>query len=308
MNEDYYRRPMVVRLRKIFNKPKPPSVIIEEQFDGDQEKLERLASKQWHEITDDDFSCYLDDLNYVNLQGDLFDYLFPVLLIRWWECQQSGARFPRMYFYNAILNGRLLDQRMNSNRKELFLDWMTDAYLEGIANWGGHLSTRYVHGSEYNLGQPLMTFNALGESVPMVGKLLHQLSQVSNLGQAQWWLVFGTGIAWNENDSPFIPGWDRDSGGGGVYLTESDSDIYDSGFTSENLYAMQEIITPDLLCSCLQSAAHHLQGSPHEKWAEETRDMLEVFPDRTAQRLDQYLKILALPRLDKEKQMPLSLD
>ena len=86
----FYQRDEVRRLIKIFGKPKAPQTIYEDQFDGNQEKLEALASKRWHELDHTVFSPFIMDMVYIPLQGDLFMYLFPAILITLNVCAAAG--------------------------------------------------------------------------------------------------------------------------------------------------------------------------------------------------------------------------
>jgi len=69
------------RVRAIFNDPKLPEHIWQSQFDGFDEELQRLARTPYDEIDFSDLWYYHHDLAYVDLQPDLFAYLFPVCLM-----------------------------------------------------------------------------------------------------------------------------------------------------------------------------------------------------------------------------------
>jgi hypothetical protein len=70
-------------VRRIFGDPRPPVVVTEPQFDGFDEKLRRMARTRWEELDFSDLRYYHHDLACVELEPDLFDYLFPVCLMDW---------------------------------------------------------------------------------------------------------------------------------------------------------------------------------------------------------------------------------
>lgn len=83
--QDHLSHHLVKRLIGIFGSPTRPSTVTESQFDGYQEELEKLRRAPWGLTSEHEFSYYLDDLAYEKLQPDLFQYLFPSLLITWWQ-------------------------------------------------------------------------------------------------------------------------------------------------------------------------------------------------------------------------------
>ena len=69
------------RARAIFGYPDPPTEVTESQFDGFDDALRRLATTPYDEIDFSDLWYYHHDLTYMELQPDLFAYLFPVCLM-----------------------------------------------------------------------------------------------------------------------------------------------------------------------------------------------------------------------------------
>lgn len=214
--DSFYERPMVARIAEIFDHPSPPAVVTERQFDDCQEELELLARKKWHEIGREDYWCYLLDLCYVPLQRDLFNYLFPPFLIKWWEGQldQTGGPSSETDIYRAIDNGGCLYTMMDEERRNAVHAWMVDAYIQGVDAWSGRLSTKYNPSASDRLHGPLHSFNAIGSSLPIVAEIWSTLSSPETSGRAQWWLVLITGLVYRPNTCPFIPPWTRVDGGG----------------------------------------------------------------------------------------------
>lgn len=298
MNE-FYKRPMVARLQEIFDHPAPPVRVTEQQFDEVQEALVRTAAKAWHEIGHGDFWQYLMDLAYVDLQQDLFDHLFPAFLICWWEGQLSrfGGPESECDFYYAIDRGQVLVKMMKATRRKAVLEWMLDAYMDGVDHWDSNLFAPYDSNGPNNLHGPLWSFNALGQSFPILEDILSRLGDVSNLGRARWWLVFASGLVWNENECPWVPAWSPSDGGGGVYIAESGASIFDHGFLADNLRAITAFFTYPNLKGVISATAEQLRGSPYEAWSCEAEHAFESSPDRMASRLQRLLHLYNLPGL-----------
>ena len=71
------------RARAIFGNAEPPRQVWEKQFDYHDDELQRLAATPYREIERRKLSYYLEDLAFVELQPELFRYLFPVCLMEW---------------------------------------------------------------------------------------------------------------------------------------------------------------------------------------------------------------------------------
>ena len=307
MDAKFYKRPMVARIKSIFGDPVPPHYVTQEQFDGAQDDLVRTAAKKWHEIDQSDYWHYLLDLCYVDLQQDLFDYLFPAFLIRWWEGQLNrfGGPASECDFYHAIDHGQVLDKMMSESRREQVLSWITDAYMEGVDAWSNKLSVAYNSQGPNDLHGPLWSFNALGQSVPVTQAILQRLSDISTIGRAQWWLVFAAGIISNENECPAVPEWTPDHGGGGVYITESATSIFDHGFLPENLEAIRAFLDFSRLTDMMERSAELIPSFPHGDWARVTWEECWTNPEKIEVRVRQLIYLLGLPDLGGVRCKPL---
>lgn len=306
---DFYDQPMVGRIKRIFNDPAPPSKVTQAQFLDVDWHLHLIAAREWRHIRSFDLWTYLHDLCNVPLQQDLFDYLFPVVLIRWWEGQlDQSVGLEREDFYRALDGGQVLYKMMNESRRGQVLDWMTDAFIQGVDAWSHHLNfDRNVPGPD-NLHDHLSSFNALGQSVPIIGRILTSLSEVSTIGRAQWWLVFASGVIWNANECPGVPPWNEQTGGGGIYITASDAGIYAHGFLAENLDALKKFLTLDRLVEVTRQSARLLSSSQHMEWSSLALSECLSDPQRIERRLNRLLLILGQDDFAMEDGKVLDLD
>src|SRR4051794_22635962 len=98
--------------RAIFGYPAPPSEVRESQFDGFDDDLRRVAQTPWDQIQDGDLWYYLHDLAYMELQPDLFAYLFPVCLNFWYQTllRSTAAAVGDAEFHYALHHGQVLEK------------------------------------------------------------------------------------------------------------------------------------------------------------------------------------------------------
>ena len=185
------------------------------------------------------------------------------------------------------------------------LEWMTDAYLDGVDRWGGNLSVAPHPKPPMSLGMPLGSFHALGQTVRICSTLLERLKDVSTLGRAQWWLVIASGIAWNENECPFVPAWTPDIGGGGVYVLGADTSIYDHGYLPENLEAVRRIVTYESIQNLLGKSELLFDDSMLYEWCRECQSKLAADPSRARTRMARFLDHLSQPNLGGVRMNPL---
>jgi len=140
------------RIMNILGKPSPPPRVWEQQFDGDQAELESLVSRDWKEIKLGDLYIYFLDLMYVELQPDLFRYLFPICLYRWYESLMENKQdtLEESYIYECLEkfhfgmgNGYLLQSMTSPDEREDIYAFFHDALIERIEAERGFSNTGY---------------------------------------------------------------------------------------------------------------------------------------------------------------------
>lgn len=294
----YYDRPMVQRIGDIFGWPDPPTRLPTYQFDGAVEDLHNLARSEWHEMKD--WWAFLMDLTYLEgmiIQRDFFDYCFPALLIRWWEGQVSreGGPHHESDLYRALDRGQCLWVMMDEMRRQAVLEWMTDAYIQGVDAWSGHLSVAPSSYGPDNFRGPLRGFNALGQSIPILGTIWGQLKEVSTAGRAQWWLVYLTELTLDENQCLALPGATFYAGGIQIFCTDCESGITEHGFLEANLAALRADLSPGFMEAMIPEVRSNLSTAFEVDWINFVARTIAEGRDRFAARVSKYVRRLGMP-------------
>lgn len=253
----YYERPDVRELLKIFENPVAPRKVTQRQFDYYDKELRAFAKLKWHEIEHGEYSNYLMDLAYVELQQDLFDYLFPALLAMWSDGLYARINQPNaeVDFYFALWKGNCLATMMPHERRVKVHQFMTCHLVNAIdTSLPSHEAP--VSGMDDSASHSffLDSFNALGQSVAIIEDAWNSLADVRTAGRARFWLLFASGLCFKEDQVPWIEPWTGDKGGGGVYLLSSHASIYVQGYEPVNLDFMRRTLDLKRLESLLQES------------------------------------------------------
>ncbi len=302
---EWYKRPLVAEIADIFGHPKPVEIVTEKQFDYGQDRLQVLARSPWHEMETRRDSFYLMDLAYCGLQQDLFDYAFPGFLIRWWEglVAQASAAHGETDIYFAIWHGQVFNKMMPLERRTRVMEWMTRAFIDALDAWSGWTTWQYSEGTNHHF---LWTFNSLGRTLPVTPSLWKQMSNVSTPGRAQFWILIGTGLAYPTNEVPWIPPWTPDGGGGGVYIEESDDQIYTAGYLSENVDFLRQELTLESLRQRIEEGLQLVLDDQGRLASEDILLRLRTSPDYMLRKLQWLNRRLGIPDLDAEADEPMN--
>lgn len=102
------------RVRGIFGNPKPPHKIWEQQFDYIDDELKELAQTPYEQIDFGDLWYYHHDLAYVELQPEVFSYLFPVCLMDWHLTLMAneGCSHGDSEFHYGLVRGDVLQKML----------------------------------------------------------------------------------------------------------------------------------------------------------------------------------------------------
>lgn len=290
--ENYYRRPFVAKIRKVFDFPRPPTFLTEQPFDHRIEDLEAIAFKEWHEIRREHWIVYLENLAHQPNQQDLFDHLFPYFLILWREGLMIRESMPSLNeydLYRGLARGKVLDNLMTPKRKQQVLDWMAEGFLQGVDS---------LTAEDTLTGVPIFyhyTLNALGQTVPIMNQLLDGLLDGITPAQARYWITFSAGLCWPKYDVPWA---------GHLSLLESHGYLDHEAFLSENLQAYRERVSVEIIRSKLFTAREIGLDEAELALVNACLEWMDTYPKATDAKFAWVLDNLGKPGLGNHLQEP----
>ncbi len=237
VDKDYYQRGYVQDMQRIFGYPHAPRKVTQKPVDGWGEEYQALIKKQWHEIAREDWWHYLNDLNFVEkLQQELFDFVFPAFLIIWREGLEQRIYQPatESELFGAIHNGRIFERMMQPGRREEVEIWIVEAFCSQVETISA-ADIDISYGRNEALHFFLWTFNAIGESVIVLDKILERIGTANTPGRARFWIVVIIELCFDHDTIPGMTPWTPTDGGGGISLFESGTENFDNGFLPRNL-------------------------------------------------------------------------
>ena len=250
-------------IKDLFGNTSRPKIITEGQFDGFEDQLLAIVDDVAYGSPVSSWWEYLLNLKYLkNLQQELFDFLFPALLIDWKRSLLERTALVGGEIYSPIYIGKLIQRMVPQERRGKLFTWFASAFCDGVDAFPpipkGHVQTNKTAIHFY-----LHHFNAIGQSLPIIDAIWKRLAKVETVGAARFWLVFISGFAHECNKVPWIKPWDSITGGGGVYLTDSKAELYESGYMQRNLSFVTTHLCVETLLEIGSDAKHQLSG--HEK-------------------------------------------
>lgn len=253
------------RLRAIFGDPQPVRKVTERQFDYDDEKLQQLGRTPFDRIDFDDLWYYHHDLAYVDLQPELFAYLFPVCLMDWHRtllaneaCSHGDSEFHRGIIHGDVLT-KMLTEKQRSQVNEVFRDSMLYRLdQERGFQYDGMQTPAYGWMARLN------SLGLFSETLPSLWRAWWALETA---GRAVCVLQYCSGLMYFEGENPIFEMWTEDRGGGGPYLSGSDSLIYNRGWSADNVRFLKEYLTTERVVNTVREAAKRLEGEPEAEQA-----------------------------------------
>lgn len=221
------------RARGIFGNPQPPRQVWERQFDNFDHELQRLAGTPYDQIDSSDLWYYYLDLAYVELQPDLFAYLFPVCLMDWHRTlmQSEPCSHGDSEFHYGVHRGNVFEKMVTSEQRQAIYEFFWDSFLERLDAERGFVYS----GSKTPAYGWIFRFNSIGIIMPLTELLWTSWWSLDTPGRAVAALQYCSGLMYRDENNPLFGTWTRDHGGGGPYLWENDSNIHDAGWMKDNL-------------------------------------------------------------------------
>lgn len=251
--------------RAIFGYPPPPTHVTEQQFDDFNAQLAALSQKPWDTITPEDLWYYLHDLAYVELQPDLFAYLFPACLNFWYSSlgRSQGSAQGDAEFHYALLRGRILEKMVTPVQRDLIFTFFHDGFLDRLDQERGFIASS-IEAPAYGW---MRRFNSLGLVTPLIERIWTSWWSMQSCGQAVSALMYVSGLMYARGENPIFQAPPNSKVGGVPPLWENDSYIFDAGWLPVNLDFLRRTLTVEYLQQKVKEAALRLTGEPEAERA-----------------------------------------
>ncbi len=282
------------RVREFFGNPEPPTAVWERQFDDHDDVLLRLARTPFTEIDFGDLWYYHHDLAYVKLQPELFRYLFPVCLMDWHQsvAKNDACSHGDSEFHYGVRRGKVLETMVTPEQRDAIIEFFRDSFLERVDAergfvFSGGLTPAYGWMSR---------FNSVGLIMPRIDLLWEPMWSVDTPGRAVAVLQYCSGLMYPEGANPLFAAWTAEVGGGGPYLWENDSLIFDAGWMKQNVDFLTRTLTADYVEERVARAVARLKGEP--EWEQARRLELDLAMTRKllGRRVAELPVLLGRPR------------
>lgn len=273
------------RVRAIFGSPAPPHYVWEQQFDDFDKELRKLAVMPYHKIDFSDLWYYYHDLAYVELQPELFNYLFPACLMDWHETLMSNQACSHgdSEFHFGLVNGDVLNKMLTDRQRTEVAKFFRDSFLKRL----DVENELWMSGMEASAYGWLERFNSLGIIMPVISDVWDAWWRLESTGRAISAVQYLSGVMYFDGENPIFDTWTPELGGGGPYLWTNDSFVYSKGWLPENVDFLAGVLNFAFVASHLQQATTKLAGHAAHAIAEKILSDLpnrrELVESRTAE-------------------------
>ncbi len=251
-------------------------------MDGDQAQLESLVSRDWTEIKLGDLYIYFLDLMYVELQPDLFRYLFPICLYRWYESLMENKQdtLEESYideciekFHFGMGNGSRLQSMTSPDEREAIYAFFHDALIERIE----------AERSFFKTGYPVRDYKWIfrlydvGVFVPVIDRIWTTWWSLNSPGKAVSAIIYASSLVYLKGENQiFDPIFRRY---GEPYTIEQPTCGY---WLTENSQFLENTLNVEYIQTKLIEAAERLSTEPEGDIAfQVAEDALKLEKDET---------------------------
>lgn len=255
------------RALAIFGNPLPPKTIWERQFDRADDALRRLASTPHEKITD--LWCYYHDLAHVELQPELFEYLFPACLMDWHStlmnhlpCSAGDSEF-----HYGVHKGKVFEKMLSPVRREQVMEFFRDSLVERLERQHVFATVR----NRFPSTSWICRLNSLGIILPNIELIWNELWLLDTPGRAIAALQYLSGLMYFDGENPLFQEWFGES----PSLCRNDSFIFHDGWPDNNAGLLTATLTPAFVRNTVPKAVTLLQGHPEFKKAKKMESDLE---------------------------------
>jgi hypothetical protein len=269
------------RVRAIFNNPKPPEHIWQSQFDGFDEELKRLARTPYDEIASSDLWYYHHDLAYVDLQPDLFAYLFPVCLMDWHHSlmQNVPCRHGDSEFHYGIRQGGVFEKMLTRQQRTAVAEFFRDSFLARL-DVETHIFPQ-DHDEESAFAW-LRRFNSLGIILPNIELIWNAWWSLETTGRAIAAIQYLSGLMYYR---PWL--WEHD----GIHFSY--------GWLTDNVTFLETTLTVEFVHREFDHAVARLRDEPQSDEAKRAQLDLADWQERIEERIGGLPSALRDPQAEE---------
>lgn len=253
------------RAREITGYASPPPTVVQEQSDGFQGELRRLAWTPQEAITHEELWYYHHDLWRSELQPDLFAYLFPVCLMDWHATLLANrpCAYGDTEFHWGLWQGQVLDRMLDERQRAQLFAFFRDGFLDRIDQERGF---RYV-GSGTPAYAWMRRLGSIGFVMPDIAVVWDAWWALESPGAAVALIQWCSALMYREGENPLFGVWTASGGGGGPCPWEDDSFIYGAGWPPANVAFLREALGLFKIRDGLERALTKLRGEPEKERA-----------------------------------------
>ena len=261
----------------------------EKQFDYCDDDLKRLANTPYEQMHFSDLWYYYHDLAYVELQPELFAYLFPVCLMDWHFSlmRNEGCSHGDSEFHRGIYQGKIFQKMLTAQQLEEVCEFFRDSFMERL-DVERELSPVP---SQYPSTARIDRFNSLGTIIPGIDVIWNSWWSLETPGRAIASIQYCSMLMYFDEDNPLFKAWDGFVPG----LWKNDSWIYGKGWSDENVTFLTTILTVEFVNKHLAAAVERLRGEPEFKQAQQIGNDLPECQDLLKVRVNELPALLRSP-------------
>lgn len=241
-----------------FGVPQVPPVITQEPFDDDPSHYNRLCSCGANP-DNHDLCRYAEDLQYQDIQVDLFQYLLPVCLSAWQKDLMASHKSAYLGFVEHFVAAQAkrhgFRSVMTPSQHTAVSDFMWHTILDKI-DLERELSFSGMGSSPYSWIRSICSY---GTAFPSINDLWSEWWNCCTVGRAYGVLQYASVLMYPDNENPVFAVWTPENGGGAPSLWETSGHIYDQAWLPENVTFLQSTFTPDFLQNSVSMAARLLR-------------------------------------------------
>jgi hypothetical protein len=152
---------------------------------------------------------------------------------------------------------------LTPHQRDEVCDFFRDSFLERLDTERSFVRS----GSRTPAYGWMRRLNSLGLVAPCVEQLWEPWWSVETPGRAVSVLQYCSGLTYVGSENPVFAIWTPEHGGGGPYLTENDSFLFDAGWQSPNVEFLQNTLAFPYVLRKVEQAADRLADEPERDLA-----------------------------------------